>query len=196
MSIRQQDFPEFAQAIRGYDRLQVDGYLERLREYAVEVEDRALGAEAALGQAEQELAELRRQLAASGGGELPARLEHILALATEEADEIRNRATAEAEELARRSHAAFEESRNRARAEAERTLADAVTYRETMDRQVAELEQARSHLLDRLTDLSNEISNAVGRQREIAAPSQPTQRMDRDGVRQIARQGARNGTKG
>ena len=199
MSIRQQDFPEFAPAIRGYDRLQVDDYLERLREYTVEVEDRALTAEGSLGQAEQELADLRRQLAANGGGELPARLEHILWLAGEEAEEIRARARTEADDLTRRAQAVFDDARQRARAEAEHTMADAVACRDSVDRQVQELEHARAQLLDRLTELSNEIGRAVGRQRELAAPTLPTQKIDRKDVRKSRReltQIARNGSEG
>jgi hypothetical protein len=46
MSIRDSDLPEFSPAIRGYDRRQVDDYLRRLREYAMELEDRLRAVEA------------------------------------------------------------------------------------------------------------------------------------------------------
>ena len=161
MSIRTQEFPEFAPALRGYDRLQVDGYVERLREYALEVEDRAISAEAALADLQQESGDLRRQLAATGGGELPQRLAHILDVANEEADEVRQRARAEADELSHRARGGAEQSRRRARAEAERIVADAVAARDAVQRQIRDLELTRARFLEGLAHIHQGIARVL-----------------------------------
>src|SRR5688572_19797031 len=115
MSISNQEMPEFSPALRGYDRLQVDDYVGRLREYARELEERALGAEASLAGVQQELAELRRQVTLQSGGDLPPRLAHILQLAKEEAEEIRVAAREEADSATRDARSALEDARRRAR---------------------------------------------------------------------------------
>jgi cell division septum initiation protein DivIVA len=175
MSIRTQEFPEFAQSLRGYDRPQVDGYLERLREYTIEVEDRALSAEQRLTSAHEEIAELRRQLAASGGGELPDRLAHILDLAQEEAETVRARARAEANELDQRCRAQLDETRTRATADAKRMVADSIATRDAIARELGELEQVRREHLDELAGLCAHLAEMVQRHRHVAESSEPTQ---------------------
>jgi DivIVA domain-containing protein len=161
MSIRNQEMPEFAPALRGYDRLQVDDYLGRLREYALEVEERALNSEAALAGAQQELADLRRQATLSSGGDIPPRLAHILQLAKEEADEVRTRARADADEMTSKAHGALDEARRRARAEGDRIVAEAVAHKKTVERQLGDLEKARDHMLGRLGDFRREIGETI-----------------------------------
>jgi len=56
MSIREQDAPEFAQAFRGYDREQVDGYVAWMRDLVIQAEERAGRAETAVEQCRRELA--------------------------------------------------------------------------------------------------------------------------------------------
>ena len=170
MSIRNQEQPEFAQALRGYDRLQVDEYVARLHEYAVELEDRALSAEQALGPVQHEHEELRHRLAISGGGDLPTRLAQILDLAKEEAEAIRSNARREADELCQR-----------AREEAQRAMGDIKSRREAAEQQVRELEHARDELIARLNTLGREVGATVERHRSQNASTAQTQRIAGDG---------------
>jgi cell division septum initiation protein DivIVA len=188
MSIRTQEFPEFAPALRGYDRLQVDGYVERLREYALEVEDRAISAEAALADLQQESGDLRRQLAAAGGGELPQRLAHILDVANEEADEVRQRARVEADELSHRARAGAEQSRRRARAEAERIVADAVAGRDAVQRQIRDLELTRARFLEGLGHIHQGIARVLEHPppKSLPAASTSSDRAASDRTQEIA----------
>jgi cell division septum initiation protein DivIVA len=188
MSIRTQEFPEFAPALRGYDRLQVDGYVERLREYALEVEDRAISAEAALADLQQETVELRRQVAAAGGGELPQRLAHILDVANEEAEDVRQRARAEADELSHRARAGAEQSRRRARAEAERIVADAVASRDAVQRQIRDLELTRARFLEGLGHIHQGIARLLEHPppKSLPAASTTSERTSNDRTQEIA----------
>lgn len=165
MSIRNQEMPEFSPAIRGYDRLQVDDYLARLREYALELEERALNSEAALAGAQQELAELRRKATLTSGGDIPPRLAHILQLAKEEADEVRVRARAEADEMTNNARNALDDARRRARAEGDRIVADAVGCKKTVERQVKDLERTREEIVGRLRDVGRELGDTIERVR-------------------------------
>jgi cell division septum initiation protein DivIVA len=94
------DRPEFATAIRGYDRLQVDVYIDRLREIAADAEERARAAEAEL--------EFSRHTVVG------PRVAQILDLAVQEGKELRERIHAEADRM-----------REQARAEVEAIVADA-----------------------------------------------------------------------
>jgi DivIVA domain-containing protein len=178
MSIREQEHPEFAQALRGYDRTQVDGYLLRLREYAIEIEDRAVAAEEALADAREETAEARRELAAAGGGELPDRLAHILDLAHEEAGEIRARAQNEADIVERTAREELDRARSEARADAERIIAEGVETRVAIDEQVADLEARHRHLLEQLTALCADLTDTTQRHSTGTSSTEPTEALE------------------
>ena len=90
MSIREQEAPEFGHAFRGYEREQVDEYVAWMRDQAIQSEDRA-------GRAEAALAQCRRELASSPTtAGISERLAAMLQLATDEAEDIRARARADA----------------------------------------------------------------------------------------------------
>jgi DivIVA domain-containing protein len=76
--------PEFATAIRGYDRPQVDDYVDRLSEIAADAEERARAAEA--------------ELEFSRHATVGARVSEIFDLAVEESKELRERVAAEVQE--------------------------------------------------------------------------------------------------
>lgn len=118
--------PRFASAVRGYDRMQVDDYIERLHEWIEQADARAQQCEAAAARAKAEVAQLRRRLASLDAGTLTATPESLKTLGDQvgkimqssfqDADDVRRRseeaatrvmeqATARAEEL---SHAAEE----------------------------------------------------------------------------------------
>jgi cell division septum initiation protein DivIVA len=146
MSIREQDAPDFSQALRGYDRAQVDEYLGWLRTAAAQAEDRAGRAESALEQCRRELASTPTTAGIS------QRLAAILQLANEEADEIRVRARDESE------------ARTREAAEqATRTIDEANQLRDAIRREIDELTLVREELLRRLIELSGEIVGATER---------------------------------
>jgi hypothetical protein len=71
MSIRNTALPEFSPAMRGFDRRQVMDYLQRLREYAAELEERSALAEQALADERAEVERLRTALAAGGPPDPP-----------------------------------------------------------------------------------------------------------------------------
>jgi hypothetical protein len=70
MSIRDASLPEFSAAIRGYDRRQVTDYLQRLREYVAELEDRLHLTEAEAAAERDRLHQLRAVLAQVRAGRI------------------------------------------------------------------------------------------------------------------------------
>jgi len=160
MSMKEQYTPEFAQAFRGYDREQVDGYVAWLRDVAIQAEDR-------VGRAESALAQCRRELASSPTtAGISERLAAMLQLATEEAADIRQRAQ-------RDSDATVAD----AFARAERTVDDANQLRDAIQREIDELTEIREQLLQHLIELGGEVVGATERFRGYppgSAPLSPT----------------------
>jgi cell division septum initiation protein DivIVA len=160
MSMKEQYAPEFAQAFRGYDREEVDGYLTWLRDVALQAEDRA-------GRAETALAQCRRELASSPTTTgISERLAAMLQLATEEAADIRERAQ-------RDSDATVAD----AFAHAERTVDEANQLRDAIQREIDELSEIREQLLHHLIELGGEVVGATERFRGYppgSAPLPPT----------------------
>jgi cell division septum initiation protein DivIVA len=156
MSIKEQEAPEFAQAFRGYDREQVDGYVDWLRNEAILAEERA-------GHAETTLAQCRRELAASPTtAGISERLAAMLQLATEEAEDIRARARAD-------SQAAIAKAESRARW----TIDEANQLRDAIQREIDELSAIREQLLQRLIGLGGEVVGATERFRGFAPGQAP-----------------------
>src|SRR4051794_28289339 len=144
MSIQEQATPDFAPAFRGYDREQVDTYVEWLRNEAIQAQDRA-------GHAETTLAQCRRELAASPTtAGISERLAAMLQLATEEAEDIRARARADSEATVAQ-----------AASHAERTVDEANQLRDAIRREIDELSVIREQLLQRLIELGGEVVSAT-----------------------------------
>jgi cell division septum initiation protein DivIVA len=161
MSIREQEPPEFAHAFRGYERTEVDEYVTSMRDYTIQVEDRARAAESALVQC-------RRELASSPGTVgISERLAAILQLANEEAAEIRARARADSE-------ATTEEATTRA----ERTIDEATRHRDAIQREIDELSAVREELLQRLIALGGQIVEATERYQGYPPGMSPLPRAD------------------
>ena len=175
--------PQFDIGIRGYDRRQVD---ERLAYLTAELR----AAEAALRRAdhnEAELRQLRQQLAVRNENTFGFRVEKILRLAEEEANEVREQATAEVQahraaveqELAERSAAIERQERELAdrHADIERQLQtmlaqaehDAVAVRAAAEQQAAALfEHARAKADQLRADTERELDRRRGElQRQI-----------------------------
>jgi hypothetical protein len=175
MTIRDQETPEFAYGLRGYDRLQVDDYVTRLREYTSEVEDRAIEAERRVAVLQSERAkanrkledsvrreaDLRRQVAEAGGENLPQRLAQILELARDEAEEMRVRAAAEvdaANEMAADRAGKIVEA---ARGEAEQLRAGATAEEQAIRRRIDELATIKTRTVEQLVHIEQALRAAV-----------------------------------
>lgn len=158
MSMRDQEAPEFSFSLRGYDRVQVDEYVAELLAYVIEVEERAATAESAL-------VECRRELASPGSAGISERLAAILALANEEADQIRVRAQAQGAATTQQAASV-----------AERTVAGAHQQRDAIQGEINDLTATREVLFQRLVELGNEIRDATVHYQEYvpgaAAPAQ------------------------
>jgi DivIVA domain-containing protein len=137
--------PEFASSIRGYDRLQVDDYLDRLAEIAADAEDRARTAEA--------------ELEFSRHATVGPRVGQILELAVEEAQELRERVSNEAEQMRTGARRDAEAMAARAREAAAETEAEAARIgRET----IARAQQARDEILGEVETLGEHKAVLLG----------------------------------
>ena len=164
------DRPDFATSIRGYDRFQVDGYIDRLLVIVADAEERARALEAEL--------EFSRHTTVG------PRVAQILDLAVEEGKELRERVRLEAtaiREEAQAEAAAIEvgarESAELTRTEAERTraeiLADADARRREVLGEVERLTESKTKLLSDLGRLQRLLSEATGVQpNPDSAPAQ------------------------
>jgi cell division septum initiation protein DivIVA len=162
MSIRDQDLPEFAQGLRGYDRVQVDEYVQHLRDYATELEDRAINADTNLANCRDELVELRHKLLEAGGAELPARLAHILDIAKEEGEEMRTKAQADADAI-----------RRDATQDARHTIDEAEEARKVIGEEIRVLTMTRDAACKRLAALGTDIQHHVEHLQEWARSEAP-----------------------
>jgi cell division septum initiation protein DivIVA len=151
--------PEFAIAIRGYDRVQVEEYVERLARLLEEAEERARRAES--------------ELEFSAHASVGPRVGEIFELAMAEAKELRAGAERESRDVLAVARANAEELVEEARAKAERITADAraeheellsafASERERLQRSVVELEQRREAVLGQLRRLYEALGSAAG----------------------------------
>jgi cell division septum initiation protein DivIVA len=149
--------PEFTVALRGYDRLQVDEYIERLQKLLSEAEDRVADAES--------------NPDSSSHATIGPRLAEIFELAGAEARELRSSAEQESKKRVAGAKAYAKEIISEARDNARMTSEQAATEYETMlteyeqerDRirgEVAELEQHRAAILGELRRLHNALGSA------------------------------------
>jgi cell division septum initiation protein DivIVA len=164
------DRPDFASAMRGYDRLQVDGYIDRLLVIVADAEERARALEAEL--------EFSRHTTVG------PRVAQILDLAVEEGKELRERVRVEATAIREEAQAeadaievAARESAELTRTEAERTraeiLADADARRREVLGEVERLTESKTKLLSDLGRLQRLLSEATGVQpNPDSAPAQ------------------------
>lgn len=147
------ELPQFATVMRGYDRGQVDDYVARLNDFVADAEARAQRAERSVADVvrrNERLTDELRQAIERGqhvrAGEsyegLGERIEHILRLAGEEADSIRQQARNEAEEIA----AEARRRRDAERENAERELAAVAARRESVVSELRRVQDALSTL--------------------------------------------------
>jgi DivIVA domain-containing protein len=153
------DHPEFATSMRGYDRLQVDEYIDRLHDLAADAEERARVAESEL--------EFSRHTTVG------PRVAQILDLAVEEGKELRERvqvevdrtraeARAEAEAIVSAARDSAELTRNEAERTREEVLAEADARRREVLGEVERLTESKAWLLGDLGRLQRTLAEATG----------------------------------
>jgi DNA repair exonuclease SbcCD ATPase subunit len=174
------DKPEFVIGLRGYDRQQVDDYIDRLRGVAAEAEERARAAErrhdAAAADAikraraaeahERERAAEAERRARAAQAELERkmhttvgpRIAQIFDLAVEEANELRARAEAEAEAIRSSARGQIEEKCEERRRELDEIEAKCERGR----RQLAQLEAKDEVLRADLRHLQAALQTVAG----------------------------------
>ena len=154
--------PEFALAMRGYDRQQVDEYVSRLQTLVAEAEERARAAEA------------------GGPATVGPRVTQIFDLALAESEEVRTRAQAQAdalladartraEELVTAAERDAEAITAQARAQGEEALVEVQTERGMVRKQVDALEARKGHLIDELRRLQAALGSAADSVADIHA---------------------------
>jgi cell division septum initiation protein DivIVA len=151
--------PEFTAAIRGYDRLQVDEYVERLHRLLAEAEERARAAE--------------DDLEFSRHATVGPRVSQIFDLAVEESQELRQRVHREADAVLADARDAAErildaaqddeaEIRERTQEERQELLVEMDRQRDAARAQLHTLEERRTKLVGELTRLHHALGSAAG----------------------------------
>lgn len=151
--------PEFATSLRGYDRVQVDDYIDRLQTLLRHAEERTRAAE---------LTDPEEPQLAVG-----PRLSRILELATEEAREMRARGRQEAvetvEEARERAETMLNDAEQTARTTAEQAedrhgeqLREYANQRARMEADLAELEAHKEAVITEILRLRDALGAAPG----------------------------------
>ena len=151
--------PEFTAAIRGYDRLQVDEYIDRLQELVAEAEERARATEA--------------ELEFSRHSTVGPRVTEIFELTIAEAKELREKTDADCERARNEARAEVDrlltagmdeaaEIKDRAEAEREQVLARLEEERRQAELEITRLEETKHAMLDELRRLQEALAAAAG----------------------------------
>lgn len=148
MSAVNEERPQFAVAIRGYDRLQVDEYIDRLTEMVSEAEARAREAEADL--------EYSRHTSVG------PRVAQIFELAVEEVRELREQAGDEVEQLRAAAQAEAEQILVRVRSQAKELQAELDAQLDRSHAEIDELEARKEQSIRELRRLQEALSAAAG----------------------------------
>lgn len=156
------DNPEFTAAIRGYDKVQVDDYIERLQSFASEAEERARAAESEL--------EFSRHTTVG------PRVTEILELAVAEAKELRDRAGRECDDVRAEARRTAEEIRERSEREANEAREEIAAERRRAELAITQLEETKQALLGDLRQIHETLAQAAGIARPapgLEAPEEP-----------------------
>jgi len=145
------DQPEFAVALRGYDRIQVDEYVSRLNEWARDWQERVREAESASQAAARQVEELSARLDALGVEDPESGPRSIKALGERVGS------------ILQEAHAAAEELRSQAMADAEAVRAEAATELDRLRLESEELRAEAAAEVDRLRAEAEEMrTNGLG----------------------------------
>ena len=130
--------PRFASAVRGYDRMQVDDYVERLHQWIEQADARAQQCEAAAARANAETEQFRRRLASVDAGSLTATPESLKSLG-DRVEKIMQSSFQDAEEIRQRAEDAARATTTAAEAAATRVMEQATARAEELSRAAEEL---------------------------------------------------------
>jgi cell division septum initiation protein DivIVA len=130
--------PRFASAVRGYDRMQVDDYIERLHQWIEQADYRAQQCETAAARANAEAEQFRRRLASVDAGTLTATPESMKALG-DRVSKIMQASFQNAEEVRRRAEDAAHATTVAAEATATHVVEQATARCEELSRAAEEL---------------------------------------------------------
>jgi cell division septum initiation protein DivIVA len=155
--------PRFATVVRGYDRLQVDDYVEHLHRWIEQADYRAQHCEVAATRANAEAEQMRRRLASVDAGTLTATPESMKALG-DRVGSIMQSSFQAAKDLHRRAE---DEARTRAAAAEEtatQIIAEATLRAEELSRAAEDLFVQAQEALTRANDAaSREVDEAKAR---------------------------------
>jgi DivIVA domain-containing protein len=146
--------PEFAPAMRGYDRAAVDAYVERVTRLVAELQATAsprIAVREALERVGEETTSILRRAHEAADGVTSAAQAEALELSTRtraEADELARRTRQEADALTARSQAEAEERLEEARREAAGMIAEAQQRAQDLDRDADLIWAERARLID------------------------------------------------
>lgn len=167
----QRQLPQFATAVRGYDRAQVDDYLIRFHQWLEEAEARTRHAEAVAGRAAEEAQLLRQQLQAlEQQSSLPTptsmtafgeRIGHVLDEAVQAARALHQEAEGEARQLKEQSIHDGDLILQRAQAEAAKILEAAQLHEQDIRRQIDELVEQRAAALGELRSIRSRLAELL-----------------------------------
>jgi DivIVA domain-containing protein len=174
--------PEFTTAIRGYDRVQVDDYIERLHRLVAYAEERARDAESEL-----EFRETESELELSHHTNVGPRVTEILDLAVAESKELRERIKQQADTLLARArreaqgvvesaHVEAAEMREQSQREHRNVITKLDAERQRARGEIVELQRRQTDLLENLRQLQDALGAAVNGIPD--QPDAPTEEID------------------
>jgi DivIVA domain-containing protein len=182
-------YPQFATVMRGYDRGQVDDYVARLNDFLADAEQRAQRAEGGVADLTTRVERLteelrhaveRRQPNRAGApyDGLGERIEQVLRLAGEEADNMREHAQSEADAI-------LTDAQRRREAEREASERDLAAVATRRDAVVAELRRVQDVLATLGLRQALVDDAAATAQPDAAAPDAVAPEVDPDATRVI-----------
>ena len=179
--------PRFTTAVRGYDRMQVDDYVEHLSQWVEQADLRAQQYEASAARAAAEVEELRRRLASADAGALTATPESMKALGDRVGSIMQSSFQAakelhgQADDTARALVAAAEEA-------AHRIIRDATAHADELSRAAEDLFlQAQEALASANDAVVQQVDAAKARG---SAEREEMLELTRQEMRELARQAA------
>jgi DivIVA domain-containing protein len=162
--------PEFAVALRGYDRIQVDEYVDRLQDMLAAAEQRAKSTEAGS--------------AWGAHADIGPRVSEIFEVAAAEANEVCEQIKRQAQEMRTKAQTEAENMMSTAQRTAKRAVAQSrqehqaladelEAEREQIRAHVAELEQRKAMLLQELRRIHEALGSVAGLAPDVAGELPP-----------------------
>ncbi|HEY6471949.1 MAG TPA: hypothetical protein VIY26_03585 [Acidimicrobiales bacterium] len=179
--------PRFATVVRGYDRLQVDDYVEHLHRWIDQADYRAQQCEVAATRANSEADQLRRRLASVDAGTLTATPESMKALG-DRVGSIMQSSFQAAKELHRRGEDEIRARTTAAEEKATQIISEATMRAEELSRAAEDLfVQAQEALASATAAAGREVDDAKARG---AAEGEELLERARSEARELARRAA------